>query len=120
MAPKWFDKNRRWTNDDNFEQLRDVLRLARDAYVADPSPDTAFGHFARHHDAHQAAAAARRPPTRLVASYGPALVDRAVLDGLCRALGMSFYAAAAATWSASRRTAHPISLDSFGSLPRRS
>lgn len=92
MAPKWFDKNLSLTNDDNFEQLRDVLRLACDAYLADAAADSAFGHFARHHDAHQAASAARGH-NPLLASYGPALVDRAVLDALCRALGVSFYAA---------------------------
>ena len=90
MAPKWFDKNLALSNDDNFAQLRDVLRLARDAYLADASPDTAFGHFARHHDAHQAAAAARGH-NPLLASYGPALLDRAILAALCRALGCSFY-----------------------------
>jgi len=92
MAPKWFDKNLGLSNDDNFAQLRDVLRLARDAYLADATPDTAFGHFARHHDAHQAAAAARGH-NPLLAAYGPALVDRALLDALGRALGVSFYAA---------------------------
>ena len=92
MAPKWFDKNLALTNDDNFEQLRDVLRLARDAYLADTSTATAFGHFARQHDPHQAAArAAGFNP--LLASYGPALIDRAVLDALCRALDVSFYRA---------------------------
>ena len=90
MAPKWFDKNLALTNEDNFEQLRDVLRLARDAYLADPAPDTAFGHFARHHDAVLATGAARGY-NPLLASYGPALLDRAVLDALCRALGASFY-----------------------------
>ncbi|MFO1218891.1 MAG: enolase C-terminal domain-like protein [Burkholderiaceae bacterium] len=92
MAPKWFDKNLRLSNDDNFAQLRDVLRLARDAYRADAAPDTAFGHFARHHDA-QLAAGAARGHNPLLASYGPALIDRALLDALCRALGVSFYAA---------------------------
>lgn len=100
MAPKWFDKNLGLSNDDNFDQLRDVLRLARDAYLADATAasttataaDTAFGHFARHHDTHQAAAAARGH-NPLLASYGPALVDRALLDALCRALGCSFYTA---------------------------
>jgi L-alanine-DL-glutamate epimerase-like enolase superfamily enzyme len=92
MAPKWFDKNLALSNEDNFEQLRAVLRMARAAYLSDAAPATAFGHFARHHDAHQrAAAAAGFNP--LLASYGPALVDRAVLDALCRALGVSFYAA---------------------------
>ena len=92
MAPKWFDKNLQLSNEDNFEQLREVLRIARSAYLADASPATAFGHFARHHDGHQRAAAARgfNP---LLASYGPALVDRAILDALCRAQGVSFYAA---------------------------
>jgi L-alanine-DL-glutamate epimerase-like enolase superfamily enzyme len=105
MAPKWFDKNLALSNEDNFEQLRSVLRMARDAYLSDAKPATAFGHFARHHDAHQRAAAARgfNP---LLASYGPALVDRAVLDALCRALGLSFYAAMQANL-AGMGDAHP-------------
>jgi L-alanine-DL-glutamate epimerase-like enolase superfamily enzyme len=92
MAPKWFDKDLALTNEDNFEQLRTVLRLAREAYLSDASPATAFGHFARHYDAHQAVSAARgfNP---LLAAYGPALLDRAVLDALCRLHGVSFYAA---------------------------
>jgi hypothetical protein len=90
MAPKWFDKNLELSNEDNFNQLRDVLRMAREAYLGDVSAATAFDHFGRNFDAHLAAASARgfNP---LLASYGPALLDRAVLDGLCRALGISFY-----------------------------
>jgi len=90
MAPKWFDKNLALTNEDNFEQLRGVLRLARTAYLSDRRPATAFGHFARNFDAHQRAAAAKGC-NPLLASYGPALADRAILDALCRALGVSFY-----------------------------
>jgi hypothetical protein len=92
MAPKWFDKNLALSNEDNFDQLRDVLAMARDAYLADATPASAFGHFARHHDAHQAACAARGY-NPLLASYGPALVDRAVLDALCRLHGVSFHSA---------------------------
>lgn len=90
MAPKWFDKNLALSNEDNFHQLRTVLRMARDVYLSDSSPQTAFGHFARHHDNHQreAGQAGLNP---LLASYGPALLDRAVLDALCRARGVSFY-----------------------------
>ena len=40
MAPKWFDKNLALSNEDNFDQLRDVLRLAREAYLADAAPAT--------------------------------------------------------------------------------
>ena len=92
MAPKWFDKNLSLSNEDNFTQLRTVLGLARKGYLADRSAATAFGHFARHHDAHQAQCAVQgfNP---LLASYGPALVDRAVLDALCRAQSTSFYTA---------------------------
>lgn len=90
MAPKWFDKNLALSNEDNFAQLRSVLRLAREGYLSDARPATAFGHFARYHDAH-AQAAAREGFNPLLASYGPALLDRAVLDALCRALGVSFY-----------------------------
>jgi L-alanine-DL-glutamate epimerase-like enolase superfamily enzyme len=92
MAPKWFDKNLQLSNDDNFDQLREVLRMAREAYLADASPASAFGHFARHYDA-QLQSAAAKGFNPLLANYGPALVDRAVLDALCRARGVSFYRA---------------------------
>jgi hypothetical protein len=78
LAPKWFDKNPALTNDDNFEQLRSSMRSARDAYLAGGS-NTAHGHS--------------RPAAGLVENYGPALIDRALLDALCRALGISFYEA---------------------------
>ena len=90
MAPKWFDKDLALTNEDNFEQLRAALRIARGAYLSDGSPATAFGHFERHHGA-CLAEGARQGFNPLLASYGPAQVDRAVLDALCRALGLSFY-----------------------------
>jgi hypothetical protein len=90
MAPKWFDKNLALSNEDNFEQLRSVLRIARDAYLGDPAPASAFGHFERHHAA-CLAEGARRGFNPLLAGYGPAQMDRAVLDAVCRALGVSFY-----------------------------
>ncbi len=92
MVPKWFDKNLALTNEDNIAQLRDVLLLAREAYLSDASPATAFGHFARHYDPHQMACAARGY-NPLLANYGPALIDRAILDAVCRAHGASFYTA---------------------------
>jgi L-alanine-DL-glutamate epimerase-like enolase superfamily enzyme len=78
LAPKWFDKDPALTNEDNFEQLRRSLAAAREAYLA---------HEARSAWAHSS------PGRGLVHNYGPALVDRAVLDALCRALGVSFYRA---------------------------
>jgi hypothetical protein len=76
LAPKWFDKNPALSNEDNFEQLRQSMRQARAAYLAG-GENTAYGHS--------------RPTVGLVENFGPALLDRAVLDALCRALGISFY-----------------------------
>ena len=92
LAPKWFDKNLALTNEDNFRQLRDVLRLARQAYLSDAVPASAFGHFARHYAAHLRVAGAAGY-NALLANYGPAVIDRAVLDALCRCRGVSFYSA---------------------------
>src|SRR5688572_18532887 len=80
LAPKWFDKNPALSNEQNYDQLRGALARARQAYLAG-GENTAFGHFMN----------AYQPG--LVAGYGPALVDRALLDALCRALGISFYEA---------------------------
>jgi hypothetical protein len=89
MAPKWFDKNAQLSNEDNFDQLRSALRIARALYT-DGGVDTAFGHFARHYQA-QIGRGAQQGLNSLVANYGPALIDRAVLDALCRALGLPFH-----------------------------
>jgi len=91
LAPKWFDKNPALSNDDNFEQLRTSLRLSRDAYWSG-EPASAFGHFERHYERHVERCAAAGL-NALIAGYGPALIDRAVLDALCRALNSSFYQA---------------------------
>lgn len=75
MVPKWFDKDPALSNDDNVEQLRDSLRRARDDYL---------GHEARTAWRHAS------PVRGLVGNYGPALLDRALLDALCRARQVSF------------------------------
>jgi hypothetical protein len=115
MAPKWFDKNLELTNEQNFDQLRDVLRMARGAYLSDASAATAFGHFARHYDA-QLQAGALKGYNPLLASYGPAVVDRAVLDALCRLRGVSFYGAMRANLpgvGAARREFAGFDFDAF-------
>lgn len=82
MVPKWFDKTPDLSNADNEAQLRRSLALAIEAMTA-AGTGTAFGlHAAVEPAVHAAAAAEGLPP--LVASFGLALVDRALLDGLCR------------------------------------
>src|SRR5262245_16582957 len=75
LAPKWFDKNPALSNEDNYEQLRQSMRAAREKYLARGAA-TAWQHSA--------------PGRNLVESYGPALLDKAILDALCRALGVTF------------------------------
>src|ERR1700732_337510 len=90
LVHKWFDKNLALSNEENFEQLRLALALATDAYTDAAGPRTAFGQFAAHYD-EQIAAGAVRGLNPLVASFGPAQIDRAVLDALCRSASCSFY-----------------------------
>jgi L-alanine-DL-glutamate epimerase-like enolase superfamily enzyme len=92
IVPKWFDKNPHLSDAQNFDQQRDVLRLAREAYLAESRPQSAFGHFAAHHESHLRVCA-RHGHNPLLANYGPALIDKAVLDALCRLLACSFYKA---------------------------
>jgi len=94
MVPKWFDKNPALSADDNVEELRCALNLARDAYL-DATPRCAFGHSGAHYD-ECIAEGERRGLPALAAQFGPAEIDRALLDALCRALGVSFPAAISA------------------------
>jgi hypothetical protein len=89
LAPKWFDKNLKLSNEDNFDQLRRSLRSAASAYM-DGKARTAFGHFAAHYS-DQIEAGAARGLNALIANYGPAQLDRAILDALFSSLGCSFY-----------------------------
>jgi Enolase C-terminal domain-like len=89
LAPKWFDKNLALSNENNFDQLRLALRLAAGAYT-DGKARTAFGHFAAHYG-EQIEAGANHGLNPLVANYGPAQLDRAILDALFLSLRCSFY-----------------------------
>jgi L-alanine-DL-glutamate epimerase-like enolase superfamily enzyme len=92
LAPKWFDKDPALSNEDNFDQLRKAVASAVRLYQAAPAPDTAFGLYAAHYPA-QIEAGAREGLNPLVAGFGPALVDRAILDALCRIEQVSVFAA---------------------------
>jgi hypothetical protein len=89
LAPKWFDKDPALSNEQNFEQLRVSMRLARDAYLGGGEND-AFGHSIEAYGP-QLALGTLQGLNNLTAGFGPALLDRALLDALCRALGVSFY-----------------------------
>jgi len=91
LAPKWFDKNLELSNEDNFGQLRHALATASQLYQ-DTSAATAFGLFRSNYD-EQIKICGERGDNSLVACYGPAVLDRAILDALCRLNDVSFYGA---------------------------
>jgi hypothetical protein len=90
LAAKWFDKNTALRNEENFAQLRTSVRTCAQGYVADRTPRTPFGLFAGHYADHVAACAAQSL-NPLIAGYGPALLDRAVMDAVCRIANVSFF-----------------------------
>jgi hypothetical protein len=91
MAPKWFDKNPALSNEDNFDQLRRATARARRLYLDHDRAETAFGLHAALYAPHRAACAAEGL-NPLVAGFGTALLDRAILDALGRLRGRSIFA----------------------------
>jgi L-alanine-DL-glutamate epimerase-like enolase superfamily enzyme len=95
LAPKWFDKSAALSNEQNFEQLRQAMAIAAQAYAG---ADAWLGAFGLHtamalaHD--KACTAAGLPP--LVAGFGTALLDRAIIDALLRLRGESVFTATGA------------------------
>jgi L-alanine-DL-glutamate epimerase-like enolase superfamily enzyme len=91
LAPKWFDKNPALSNEENADQLRSSLAVARALYLAGEDDETAFGLHATRSRSHHAQCDSRGL-NGLIAGFGTALIDRAVLDALCRILGLSIFA----------------------------
>jgi hypothetical protein len=90
LAPKWFDKRPHLSSEETAAELRRSLLVARDLYLAGDGFETAFGlHAAR--IAAQVAACAKEDIPPLAAGYGPAEIDKAILDALLRSLGMNFF-----------------------------
>jgi hypothetical protein len=90
MAPKWFDKRSQLTPEQTVEELRRSLGIARDLYLTGAGFETAFGLHASRMSA-QVEACAREDIPPLAAAYGPAEIDKAILDALLRGLGVNFF-----------------------------
>ncbi len=89
MVPKWFDKRPELSDADNVRQLRASVATALRAHLELEGSDTAFG-LAR---AARERAGVERAGNGLVAGFGPALVERAVVDAACRLAGQPFASA---------------------------
>ena len=90
LGAKWFDKSPAFSDAQNLDQLRQSLSLAIGLYQGQ-GWSTPFGLYASTYR-DQIARGAELGLVPLVASYGPALLDRAILDALGRAMGLSFAA----------------------------
>ena len=88
LAAKWFEKSPAFTDAQNLDQLRTALDLAIGLYQAHGA-DTPFGLYAGTYREQQKRGAAHGL-NPLVAAYGPALLDRAILDALGKLVGQSF------------------------------
>ena len=90
MAPKWFDKRPHLSPEQTVAELRRALEIARDLYLSDSGFETAFGlHASRIAAQIEACAAEDIPP--LAAIFGPAEIDKAILDALLRATTTNFF-----------------------------
>lgn len=91
LAPKWFDKNPGLSNEDNINQLRNSLFNAAKLYSA-LGKRTPF-EFHRDTYDEQIRDSHVKGDGPLVACFGPALIDRAILDAVCKSNNVSFYRA---------------------------
>ena len=90
LVPKWFDKRPHLSPEQTVDELRRSLLIARDLYLGNKGFDTAFGlHAAR--IVAQVEACAREDIPPLAAAYGPAEIDKAILDALLRCTGANFF-----------------------------
>ena len=90
LVAKWFDKRPHLAPEETVAELRRSLLIARDLYLAHSGFETAFGLHAACIGA-QVEACAREDIPPLAAAYGPAEIDKAILDALLRCTGTNFF-----------------------------
>jgi hypothetical protein len=90
LVPKWFDKRPYLSPEQTVDELRRSLLIARDIYLAHSAYETAFGLHAACIGA-QVEACVREDIPPLAAAYGPAEIDKAILDALLRCTGGNFF-----------------------------
>ena len=86
LVAKWFDKRPHLSPQETIAELRRALLIARELYLAHSGFETAFGVHAACIGA-QIEACAREDIPALAAGYGPAEIDKAILDALLRGAG---------------------------------
>jgi len=90
LVPKWFDKRAELSAEQTVDELRRSLVIARELYLAHSGFETAFGLHAACISA-QVETCAKEDIPPLAAAYGPAEIDKAILDALLRGAGVSVF-----------------------------
>jgi L-alanine-DL-glutamate epimerase-like enolase superfamily enzyme len=90
MVPKWFDKRAGLSPEQTVDELRRSLVIASKLYRTGSGFDTAFGYHASR-IAVQIEACAKEDIPPLAAIFGPAEINKAVLDALLRGAGANFF-----------------------------
>ena len=90
MASKWFDKRAHLSPQQTVDGLRRALRSHANFIWRDSGFDTAFG-TTPPIIAAQVEACAKEDIPPLAAGFGPAEIDKAILDALLRGLGTNFF-----------------------------
>ncbi|MGA2053821.1 MAG: hypothetical protein ABSG88_00800 [Bradyrhizobium sp.] len=90
MVPKWFDKRASLSPEQTVDELRRSLMIAAQLYRTGSGFDTAFGHHASR-IAMQIEACAKEDIPPLAAIFGPAEINKAILDALLRGAGVNFF-----------------------------
>jgi len=85
LPPKWFTKNPSTTFEEDLPEMLDAIRHAADIAAECAATPVCFFDLWREVNRSQFDWAASRGLAPLVAALGVALVERATLDGLCRA-----------------------------------
>ena len=87
LVPKWFSKNPETTHEEDRAALENSARRAFEV-MKDGGAQTAFDHWL---NAQRALVETEASDDPLVAMFGVALVEKALIDGVCRAGRMSFF-----------------------------
>jgi hypothetical protein len=90
LVPKWFDKRPELSPAQTVDELRRSLEIARGLYLAHTGYLSAFDLHAQCIGAQVATCAKKNIPP-LAASYGPAEIDKAIVDALLRAAETNFF-----------------------------
>lgn len=92
LVPKWFEKNPAAPVSKDWSDLIASAQDAGNLALANPKYETPFEHWHRLYQT-QVGLLAADDPTRLVRNHGVTLVERAMIDAVCRARACSLHEA---------------------------